>query len=248
MKKINDKLADSLQSGWSRLPQEKVNNCFEKYDQVKEEYNRITGVDFGPVNPRPGSESNFYKGIKNWGPDSNLSFNMGVDFNEHFNPYFEMKGKYACTVGIKKHLTQTFISAHRTRHGGHIGVSVDYKNEVCSNWALIPYYMVSRIFFQTISLDGGGQGIKVDERTRLLQRPKRVRKFIIQEEDIQAMRAVIQEKSHIKVHFGVNYGHSANKQIAFTPVIEISNSPELTLDDDGGTYLDFVHACPPTCG
>ncbi|MBO3698071.1 hypothetical protein [Roseivirga sp. E12] len=243
MKVLNETLASKSKSSWPKLRQEEVNNCFEIYDEQNEEYNRITGAYFGQV------ESSFLDAIENWNSSSSLSFCMGIDKNtDLFSPFFElMDDSGVVHLGMEEQLTKTFISPNTSKYQPHLGVSVDYKNEVCTNWALIPYYLVSRIFFQTISMDGSGHGISISGEEQLLKRPKRVKKFIIQTEDIDAMKSVLQPQSTIKVHFGVNYGHSANQQIAFTPVIEISNNTGLALDDEGDTFLDFVGACPPAC-
>ena len=233
-----------FQDDWKQIRPEDITRAFECFSGSTGEYERVTGVSFGTVTEE---FVNAIKGIDLKVPGQSLCLCFGIE-NEVIQMFFQVNGQGAYMPD--KCLFETIISHRKDLTEPFYGVSVDYKNEVCTNWAMIPYYSMNNVFFQTLNIqDPTTRG--ANSREEFLVRPGRVQLFLVQESDLVVMQKLLQPGMGLAVHFGVNYGHSVRQQIAFTPVIEIrpSGSVDTALgdDDEDPTYLDFVDPCPPNC-
>lgn len=243
----SDRLA--VHSEWlQRLPSQ-LSNCFELPDSNLEP-RRITGLTYQ-------QNEVFVQTIRDNDPDNlNLCLYMAINNEGYIWPYFELKVNRNPMCWLfpspNPYITSTHFSSTKGTYEGYLGVSANYKNEVCINWALLPYYKVESVFFTKSKFD-------VLSRTPQLICQNRVRKFIIPGADMKAMQRVFSSKNQVRsisVHFGMSKSKIAMNEIPFDPIIEIKmagfdqGQNQLVEDgDDPGdsTFLDFVHACPPTC-
>lgn len=179
-----------------------------------------------------------------------LSLCLGLDKNDNMAQVFwELKvGGNTYYYAGEANMSQTFVAHTVNPTQPHLGVSVNYKNEVCTNWATLPYYQMNDIFFaveQKPDVDVNGDEL-------FLSRPVKVLKFIIPTGDIEILKATAAPGKAIKVHYGVNFGNSTRYIIDFVPVIQVYTAQDgsealFEEDDPDSTYFDFVQPCPPNC-
>lgn len=244
MKTLSAKEAQALQLNWQLLRQEDIISSFEVFNKDEKEYDRITARDFGQIT------TEFIKTVQSIGknsPSDGLALCLGVDGTTG-----KTEVVWEVTLGKEKSYFKgddnnftTYIGHDFRPTVPHLGESVNYKNEVCVNWANIPYFEMSMIFFIDLppkSKEENGQEL-------FLGRPKRILKFIIPQDDLAIIQQELATSKSILVHYGVNYGDAARQLVPFVPLIQIytPNLKGVLQDDPDSTYLDFVDSCPPTC-
>lgn len=245
MKTIPAPIAQEYAMNWQKLRQEKITSAFEIFDEKEGEYQRITARKFGQISAE-FIEKLGQIDLNN--EKDGLSLNFGIDKNsETVHVFWEVKlGGESTFFAGEGDSFLTFMSQGYDPTKPHCGVSVNYKNEVTANWASLPYYAMNSIFFTEVA----DQNNKKAPISLFLNRPKRVKKFIIPQADLEVIKNEVTEEKNILVHYGVNYGEVARQLIPFVPVIQIY-TPNLEgvseEDDDDSTYLDFVETCPPVC-
>lgn len=251
MKIITEQEAKLIEKNWQRQRQEHIISSFEVFREKHGEYDRITSRDFGNITPE------FVQALQSIGqnsPKDGLALCLGID-NDASEAEFQGKAQvfWEFTLGADKQYFagdtdrfDTFISPNPRPLKPHMGESVNYKNEVCSNWANITYFEMNAIFFVMMQ----NPDVKVDGQEMFLKRPRRVLKFVIPQEDIAIMQKVCATDKNLLVHYGVNYGDAARQMVPFIPLIQVY-TPVLEgisdEDDPDSTYLDFVLPCPPNC-
>lgn len=251
MKTITEQEAKQLERNWQRQRQEHIISSFEVFKEEHGEYVRITSRDFGNITQE------FIDALHSVGkksPKDSLALCLGIDNNAI---HVDLQGKAqvfweVVSGGEKQYFTgegdrfDTFISPNPRPVKAHMGESVNYKNEVCSNWANISYFEMNAIFFVMLQ----SPDVKVNGQEMFLKRPRRVLKFLIPQEDIAIMQKACTGDKNLLVHYGVNYGDAARQMVPFLPLIQIY-TPVLSgvsdEEDPDSTYLDFVDPCPPTC-
>ncbi|WP_420387577.1 hypothetical protein [Roseivirga sp.] len=247
MKIISEKEARLIQSNWQKLRQEHIISAFEVFDESQGEYNRITARDFG------GISEEFMGALEALGktPSDSLSLCLGIDTEtEKAEVFWEFYIDGAKTyIGGDGDRFITFISPNYNPTQPRMGESVNYKNEVCANWANISYFEMNAIFF--VMLQNPDE--KIHGAEVFLKRPRRVLKFMIPQADIDVMKETCNTDKSLLVHYGVNYGDAARQMIPFVPLIQIYTPVVQGVggmadeDDPNSTYLDFVGTCPPIC-
>ena len=239
MKRISKEAAQRLQVGWQQLRQESIISSFEVFSEDDGEFNRITARDFGQISKE------FLDQLMSLDLESSsdgLCLCLGVE-DDKVQVIWEMRinGEKTYYQGDGDHCL-TYSTPNTTPTIPSLGESDNYKNEVCANWAHIPYFEMNAIFFVNIQ--------DKDKRSDLfLGRPRRVLKFVIPVDDILVMREVCTAGKSLLVHYGVNYGDAARQMIPFVPLVQIytPNKNGFLQDDPEATYLDFVGPCPPNC-
>lgn len=244
MKIISGEEARIIQSNWQKQRQEHIISSFEIFNEEEGEYNRITARDFGTIN------NDFLEQLSALGesPSDSLSLKLGIDANtQHTEVFWEFNvgGKQTYIKGDSNRF-ETFITPNSRPVEPILGESVNYKNEVCCNWANISYFEMNAIFFVMLQ----NKSKDVDGSELFLERPRRVLSFKIPNADIAVMKKVCSTDKSLLVHYGVNYGDAARQMVPFVPLIQVY-TPVLTgvsdEDDPDSTYLDFVETCPPNC-
>lgn len=244
MKTLSAKEAQALQLNWQELRQETIVSSFEVFNQEDREYDRITARDFGQITQDFMDAVN---AIDTNSLGSGLSLCIGVDATTGKTEVIwevNLNGEKSYFQG-DQNLFVTYIGEDARPTVPHMGESVNYKNEVCSNWANMPYFEMSTIFF--INLPPKEKMVNGQEQ--FLGRPRRVLKFVLPKSDIQIIQQELATSKSILVHYGVNYGDAARQLIPFVPLIQIytPNVKGVLQDDPDSTYLDFVEPCPPNC-
>ena len=236
--------ADDYQAGWQKLQWADIIASFEVFDEGKKQYNRITGIDFGSIS------KGFIKHLNDLNPDNKdtLSICMGIDKNSNKTQLFwdfKINGENFYYEG-DSNMLKTFVGHTKNPLKPHLGVSVDYKNEVCTNWASLPFYAMSDIFFVIQDLPDE----VVNGKELFRSTPVKVLKFIVTEQDIKILKEKVTKDKHLKIHYGANLGNGSRYIVDFIPVIQVY-TPQMSAvfeeDDEDSTYADFVGACPPTC-
>ena len=245
MKIITEEEARLIQSNWQKQRQEHIISSFEVFDESQGEYNRITARDFGVITPE------FMEALNALGnsPTDGLSLCIGIDENTHHAQLFwefRLGGQKLHIAGDNDRFL-TYVSSNPRPTHARLGESVNYKNEVCCNWANIPYFEMSTIFFIMLDTpDAKSHGTEL-----FLKRPRRVLSFVIPQDDIAVMKKACSTEKSLLVHYGVNYGDAARQLVPFVPLIQIY-TPLLQgvsdEEDPNSVYLDFVTPCPPNCG
>lgn len=252
MRLIEIDTAKEQMLSWQKLKQADIPSMMEVFveDPIEKmgDYNRITYLDFGTANEEIASKIRQVDTAK--GDSMNLC--LGVkrleDFDcNAFTMFFEVTlDKQEYYFEAEQYGFDTVISPIDARFKPHVGVSVEYKNEVCMGWATAPFFELNEAFYSTSDMETQGNG-GVEYHVK----PRRVRKFILPEGDINAMKGVIEGNSQLHVHFGINYGHALANMVGFTPVLEVKNIAQgkegFADGENDDTYLDFVDACPPKC-
>jgi len=245
MQIISEEEARIIQTNWQKQRQEHIISTFEVFNETSGEYDRITSRDFGQIT------SYFMDALNSIGkksPKDGLSLCLGIDQNSGKTEVF-----WEFNLGEEKLYIKgdsdrflTYITPNFRPTTPRLGESVNYKNEVCSNWANISYFEMNAIFFVLLEIPD----VKVDGQELFLRRPRRILKFTIPQADIDIMKKTCSTEKNILVHYGVNYGDAARQMVPFIPLIQVY-TPVLEgfsdEDDPDSTYLDFVNPCPPTC-
>lgn len=245
MKIISESEARLIQTNWQKQRQEHIISSFEVFDEAQGEYNRITARDFGVITPE------FMEALESLGdtPTDGLSLCLGIDQDtQHAEMFWEFRlGKTKLHIKGDSNRFLTYVSSNPRPAEARLGESVNYKNEVCCNWANIPYFEMSAIFFVMLDIPDE----KIHGSELFLKRPRRVLSFTIPQDDIAVMKKACNTEKSLLVHYGVNYGDAARQMVPFIPLIQIY-TPILQgptdEDDPNSVYLDFVMACPPVCG
>lgn len=244
MKIISEQEARLIQTNWQKQRQEHIISSFEVFDQDFGEYKRITARDFKHITPE------FMEALDAIGenPADGLSLCLGIDEEtKHTEMFWEfrIKGQKLYFKG-EDNRYMTYISPNTRPTKPRLGESVNYKNEVCCNWANIPYFEMNAIFF--VMLDA--PNLKDHGGDLFLKIPCRILSFVIPEADIAIMKESCSTRKSLLVHYGVNYGDAARQMVPFVPLIQVY-TPLLQgptdEDDPNSVYLDFVQPCPPKC-
>ncbi|WP_422003631.1 hypothetical protein [Roseivirga pacifica] len=237
---------------WQKLQQAAIPSMMEVFvenpiDKMGE-YNRITYLDFGTANKEIAEKIRQVDTSKGDSMNLCLGIKRLDEFDcDAFTLFFEVTlGGEEFYFEAEKYGFDTIISPIDGRFKPHVGVSVEYKNEVCADWATAPFFELNEAFYSTTDMKTQGNG-GVEYHVK----PRRVRKFILPEDDISAIKGVIESNSHLHVHFGINYSHVVRNMAGFTPVLEVKNIAQGKIGyadgEEDDTYLDFVVPCPPEC-
>ena len=244
MKVISEKEATLIKTNWQRQRQEHIISSFEVFNEQEGEYDRITARDFGAITQE------FMDSIQKLGdsPSDGLSLVLGIDENtQHAEVFWEFRlGNEKTYIKGDGDRFLTYISSNYRPTQPRMGESVNYKNEVCCNWANISYFEMNAIFFVEME----NNNFKSHGSELFLRRPRRELSITIPQDDIDVMKKVCSTEKSLLVHYGVNYGDAARQMVPFVPLIQVY-TPLLqgTTDEDDpdSTYLDFVETCPPAC-
>ena len=256
---------------WAQCDQKNLVGCFEKFNPDFHEdidlgqFQRICGINFGKI-PDDWVKYFSQKDIS----DVKIAMCLGVE-NEEFNIVFEVfvKGK-STYYGSDLQDGGRFYEPQPTEIPKSFSVKPNYgllpvvKDHLCGNWYALPTELIPGLFI--------AQRFKVSNSPGMLRHhssPKRevldpslpfnrmtVRglKFPIVGYNKQVLQKMICEDPtdlEISIHFGANMADMYFNDDIFSPVIQVKKllgsaaGDTYPLDDD--TYLDFVHACPPTC-
>ena len=146
MKTITEQEARLIEGNWQRQRQEHIISSFEVFDENEGEYNRITARDFKNIS---SEFMDCLEAIGTESPSDGLSLCLGIDQDtNHAEVFWKFRlGNNKKYFKGESNRFLTYISTNVRPTEPRLGESVNYKNEVCCNWANISYFEMNAIFF-----------------------------------------------------------------------------------------------------
>ncbi len=245
---------------------------------IPQQFNRLRGYDFGEVVDPSGAEKGFRDYVKtiaeNKDEDIKMSLSMALAVRRDplgvepdcFRLYFKTFDGNDINFWQKSessddHGMDYSTVAHPQRDSAmRYGISTELRNQLCYNWGVMPFSVVSDMFYALTSPKNPIYQNEKDDKTLKEEQIKlskgwvRAHEYQIRGNNLQAFNSLLQEGNNnttrIRTKFGINLSDVLLGSDIFTIIIEVENgtrsNPDL-IEVDNTTYLEFVHACPPFC-
>lgn len=247
---------------WMKCEDREIARCFQRLPiddtpDFEKQYERLYGINFGKI------DSKLLAFIENYNKDDNhksLAMSLAVS-DQAFTVYLEARSgdDYQYFESSETDNGRTYLSNEAKKwHQDdplrkRYGILPVVRNHLCVNWFAQKPSNIHELFLALKFTPSSSKQVNISEITDPFYRVAvRARKYPIVDYNLDALKKVVASGSNIAVTFGMNPADYYYNDDLFTVILEVDNSnveKDLIYEDgdEGTTFLDFVHACPPFC-